>query len=255
MTLGDLLTILRTGVLNDRSDRTAGSSDYLWTDETLVRYIDEAQRKLCVQGLVLRDGTTDAVTKVTLVAGQTNYTLHPAVIAVISAKRADQTADLNRVGHAVLAGHTAPSDNWVDPAGLTQLPPGVPLAYSTDEGFSDTGSDSFEQVVLRVYPTPSAAEAGQVVRLRVLRKPIERLSHLNLGATPEVPEDHHIEMLDYAAYLALRIVDDDGGAPGRALEFLNIFTANVREARRLAMRKLFAPTPWGFGRGGFTWSS
>lgn len=254
MTLGELLTLLRGSILNDRSDRVGGSSDYLWTDETLVTYINEAQRKLCVQGLVLRDGTTDEVTKITLVPGQATYTLNPAVIAVISAKREDQTVDLTRVGHAVLTAYRQPSDNWIDPAGFTQLPPGMPLAFSTDEGLSDTDSDSLEQVVLRVYPTPSAEMAGKVLRLRVIRKPLTKLDNRYRSASPEVPEDHHIEMLDYAAYLALRIVDDDAGAARRAAEFLAMFNANVLEARRLAMRKLFAPTSWGFGRGGFSWS-
>jgi hypothetical protein len=29
----------------------------------------------------------------------------------------------------------------------------------------------------------------------------------------------------------------------------------VVEARKTAMRKLFAPTGWGFGRGGYVWDS
>ena len=133
--------------------------------------------------------------------------------------------------------------------------PGAPVAYSTDEGVSDFNSDSVSQVVLRVYPAPSATQAGSVVKLRVLRKPIEELRLTNGGAVPEIPEDHHLEMLDWAAYLALRIVDDDAGSPARAKEFAASFDAHVTNARKLVMRKLFAPQPWGFGRGGFSWES
>lgn len=253
MTLGELLQLLRGSILNDRSDRTSGTSDYLWTDETLVTFINEAQRRLAVYGLVLRDGITDEVTKITLVEGQSTYVLHEAVIAVLSAKLADQDADLTRVGHAVLAAYRAPSESWVDPTSWNALSAGPTLAYSTDEGLSDRDSDSLAQVVLRVYPTPAADQDGSFLRLRVVRRPIEKLVHTMLSATPEVPEDHHIEMLDYAAYLALRIVDDDAGSPKRAADFKATFEESVSNARATAMRKMFAPMDWGFGRGGWTW--
>lgn len=255
MNLTTLLSELREGILNDRTDRAAGTSDYLWSDERLVRYINEAQRRFAVQGLVIRDASTAEVCNITLVVGQSLYPLHESVIGVISAKRSTATADLTRIGHALFAASRPSSDQWYDTSGYVSLPPGAPVAYSTDEGVSDFNSDSVSQVLLRVYPVPSATEAGTVVNIRVLRKPIEELSLTNAGAVPEVPEDHHLEMLDWAAYLALRIVDDDAGSPSRAREFAASFDAHVTNARKLVMRKLFAPQPWGFGRGGFSWES
>lgn len=254
MTLGDLLQLLRESILNDRTNRVLGSSDYLWLDETLVTFVNEAQRRFAVQGLVLRDATTDAVTKLTLVADQAEYVLHSSVIAVISAKLEAQDADLTRVGHEVLAAYRAPSDSWVDPSTLQALPPGPTLAYSTDEGLQAGGGDTLSRITLRLHPKPAAAQAGSFLRLRVVRKPLVTLSAAALTVVPEIPEDHHIEMLDYAAYLALRIVDDDAGAPARAAEFRASFEQHVRAARNTAMRKLFAPLGWGFGRGGFSWS-
>jgi len=255
MTLGELLTILRESMLNDRSDRTAGTADYLWTDATLVTYINEAQRKFASQGLILRDGSTDEVTKVTLVAGQAIYPLHESVIAVISAKVEGQTADLKRVGHSFLNAYSSPAENWVDPATLQGLPAGAPLAYSTDDYLQDFDSDSLAQVALRVHPVPAAAQVGQVIRLRVCRKPVNKFTAAATGATPEIPEDYHLDMLDWAAYLALRIVDDDAGNPKRAADFKATFEENVKNARKETMRKLFAPMGWGFGRGGFSWGT
>lgn len=255
LTLGDLLELTREAILNDRTDRVSGTSDYLWTDKTLITFINEAQRRFAVKGLILRDATTDAATLITLVTGQANYPLHPAVIAVLSAKNPAQTADLTRVGHPVLAAYRAPTDQWVDPGFWQGLPPGPTLAYSTDEGLSDDASGRFEQISLRVHPVPRAEENGLTLRLRVVRKPLVTLTDADLDAEPEIPEDHHIEMLDYAAYLALRIVDDDAGAPKRAEEFRQMFEAHVAEGRALAMRKLFAPTGWGFGRSGYSWDS
>lgn len=255
MNLRELLDELRVGILNDRTDRVSGTSDYLWTDARLTRYINEAQRRFAVQGLVLRDATTPECCEVTLVEGQSEYPLHPAVLGVITARISDQMADLPRLGHSTLAGYQPAAEQWRDTSGFTGLPPGRPLAWSTDEGLSSADSDSTAQVVLRVYPVPSAAEAGTVLKLRVVRKPLDQLTINSPSAVPEIPEDHHIEMLDWAAYLALRIVDDDAGAPRRAQEFAQSFEVHVNNARKTAMRKLFAPAPWGFGRGGWRWEA
>jgi hypothetical protein len=253
MTLGELLQYLRVAILNDRSDRVSGSSDYLWTDETLVTNINEAHRRFASKGLVLRDGTTDEATKITLVDGQAAYPVHECVLAVLSAKISTATADLTRVGHNFLAAYRAPTDQWTDPATVTGLPPGPTLAYSTDEGLVDYDSDSLSQIGLRVHPVPTAEQDGQVIRLRVIRKPIDQLVATSLSMIPEIPSDYHIDMLDWAAYLALRIVDDDAGAPKRAAEFKATFEENVKGARQEVLRKMFVPQGWGFGRGGYSW--
>lgn len=255
MNLGDLLTLLRESILNDRTDRESGSSDYLWTDKTLVTYINEAQRKFAVGSFILRDATTDECCKIVLKAGQTIYPVHKAVLSVMSARSLARECDLTRVGHTLFSAYRGPTERWVDPAGFTPLQPGETLAFSTDEAVNDIDGDSFQQISLRVYPAPTAAMEGNVIRLRVVRKPIETFSPTALGAIPEIPEDHHIEMLDWAAYLALRIVDDDAGSPKRANDFAGTFLQAVKDARNLAMRKMFAPAGWGFGRGGYTWDN
>jgi hypothetical protein len=255
MTLGDLLALLRESILNDRTDREAGSSDYLWTDKTLCTFINEAQRKFAVESFVLRDGTTDEATLIPLVAGQTIYDLHPSIISVMSAQTVGRNAALTRVGHSLFTAYRTPSESWVDPQSFDTLAPGETLAFSTDEALNDLDSGSFSQVSMRIWPAPSAAmvTANAAIRLRVVRKPLNRLVETATGAVPELPEDHHIEMLDWAAYLALRIVDDDAGAAKAAENFAAKFDVSVTKARKLAMRKMFAPMGWGFGRGGFTW--
>lgn len=253
MDLATLLSELRENILNDRSDRVAGSSDYLWTDTTLIRYINEAQNRFARKGLVLRDGTTPEVTQVTLEQGVSEYPLHTAVIAVISAKLDGNAQDLTRVGHAILDAYVLPDEGAFNVNQLSTLSPGTPIAYTTDEYLADDDDLSLSRVSLRVYPTPDADAAGTNVLLRVVRMPIEQLSDNDTCAIPEIPSAHHLEMLDWAAYLALRIVDIDAGMPDRAKQFRQSFEAHVLEARQHAMRKLFAPVKWGFGKTGFTW--
>lgn len=261
MVIGELLQYLREAILNDRTDRMSGTSDYLWTDQTLITNINEAHRRFARKGLVLRDGSTPEVTWVTLVAGQEYYDLHPAITAVISARREDSQADIVRVGHSLLGAYRSPNDTWIDPHHYHGHPAGPTLAFSTDEELSVDVEGALSAVVMRVYPKPGIKEHGKVIQLRVVRNPLVRfkvedlLLPIDEQPSPEIAEDHHIEMLDWAAYLALRIVDDDAGAPRRAAEFAANFEEHVKQARNLAMRKLFTPQRWGFGRGGFAWSN
>lgn len=254
MELSELLLELRENILHDRSDRTGGNSDLMWSDETLVRYINEAQRRFARQGLVIRDGTTAAATQITTEDGVNFYPLHKSVLAVISARLAGDEVDLARAGHANMDARQPTSEMYFPPS-QTSNQPGKPVIFTTDEYLSEAaGTDEMSATTLRLYPVPSSDYAGKTVNLRVVRMP---LNDLELGANEslEIPEDHHLEMLDWAAYLALRILDADMGDPVRAREFRKSFEIHVAEARQVSMRKLFAPMPWGFGRGGWAWES
>lgn len=255
MRLNELVDELRENILHDRSDRVEGTSDYLWTDATLVRYVNEAQRRFARRSFVIRDSTTAEVVNVTLVEGVAEYTLHPSILSVLSAKVDGATRDLARVGHCVLGDFTNSNAEIYNAAEIGAVNPGAPLAFTTDETIGEDDEGSISAVTLRVYPTPDADAADTVIKLRVVRMPLEELTTSSMSAVPEIPVDHHLEMLDWAAYLALRIVDQDAGNPKRAAEFAASFEQHVKDARTLVLRKLRAPRAWGFGRGGWSWGS
>jgi hypothetical protein len=246
--LSDLLAELRDNILNDRAQ------PYNWSDTTLVRYINEAQRRFATKGLVIRDATTAEVVQVTLEEGVTQYTLHPSILSVITARHEDRLSDLSRVGHSMFGDYTNANTFYWDPQ-MTEWPAGTPLAYTTDEQLAEDDEGSNSALSLRVFPEPSADAADTIIHLRVIRRPLDPLVTTNLSAVPEIPADHHIEMLDWAAYLALRMVDDDAGNPKRAAEFAAAFEAHVMNARKMVLRKLFVPQAWGFGRSGWSWGS
>lgn len=254
MNLGELLDELRTGILHDVSDQVAGvTSDQLWTDTRLVRYINEAQRRFARRSLVLRDGSTPECCQVQLVAGQTLYPLHTSVIGVISAKYTGDNTDLARAGHAALGTYRLPDTYFFNPTSLSTLPPGKVLAFSTDEQISANDYGTFNRITMRVYPQPSADFVG-IVNLRVVRVPINRFKEDDTDAYPEVPEDYHLDLLDWAAYLALRIADNDAGDEDRATAYAKSFEDHCVTARKEVMRKLFTPAPWGFGQNGFSYT-
>lgn len=254
MTLQDLLDELATSILRDRSDMMSGPDDQLWPDEVLVKYINEAENTLARKGLVIRDASTPSVVEVALATGITQYTLHPSVVAVISAKIDGDVGDLARAGHSTFSTFQHPDPLFFDPSQLSILQPGKPLAFSTDEQL-DAASGKAGMVSLRPYPEPSADYNGTIVKLRVVRKPLKPLTIDNLDASPEVPEDYHLGLLDWAAYRALRNIDSDAGALEKAETYKKAFDDMVEQARTDALRKLFAPLQWGFGRNGFSWVS
>jgi hypothetical protein len=251
-----LLYILRTGILNDRSNNSGGSSDHLWTDDLLIIYMNEAYRRMAVEGLMIRDATTPEVTQFALVAGQRDYALHSSVVAILSARLATSQYDLTRTDHSTLSG-APPTLNerpW-DVNTQSTLTPGRPIAYTTDEGMMDTETGSVQQMTFRMLPVPGLEQDGEIIQMRVIRKPLVMFSKAWPKLEPELPEEWQIPMLDWAANLALNIVDDDAGSPVRAADFAAKFEANVTKARNSVLSKLQQGQGWGFGRGGFTWGS
>jgi hypothetical protein len=268
-TLGALLHELRSNRLHDKSDQVAGSNlDYLWSDTTLVNYINEAQRRFARRSLCIRDATS-SITKFTTIDGTATtpwtltYALDPSIIAILSVRMGQDPvslawdkADLARAGHDGFSTYHQPDSYFFNPSMLGNLEPGKPLAWSTDEDIIADPNGSFSVMNLRLYPVVSTAYAGMTGQMRVIRLPINDLTIKDLDAFPEIPADHHLDMIDWAAYLALSNVDTDiagAGAAERADKFAARFEVHCEDAKREVMRKLFTPLQFGFGQNGWSW--
>jgi hypothetical protein len=250
MNLEELLSELRENLLRDNAELASGPDDHLWSDETLVRYINDAQQRFARKTLSLRDASTPEVTQVTLATGVSSYVLHSSVLAVVSGRYDVQTADLVRVGRARINVISKQDPAWFDPATAAQLNPGTPIAFSTDETLDvDT-----KAVTLTVYPAPSASEAGKLVYIRVARLPLDRFTLDTMDMDCELDEDHQLDMLEWAAYRALRTSDIDGHSAAAA-DHEKRFTDAIAEALRDIRRKMSAPIRFEFGQNGFTWDN
>ena len=261
MILSDLLDELRTGILRDVSDQVAGVTDQLWTDARLVRYINEAHNRFAKRSECLRDASTPDCCQITFKANQEFYPLHPKVLGVLSARyQGNGTlpidgADLARAGHANLDTYVAVDQRYFDTQYLSTLVSGKVIAFTTDEGMVADDRNALNVIQFRTFPVVGAGYDG-VCKLRVVRLPLVELSVKNLSATPEIPEQYHLNMLDWAGYLALRGPDLDiagGDAPGRAKELAQSFEAHVQDAKRELNRRLFPPMAFQFGQNGFTY--
>jgi len=158
MILGDMLSELRNNILRDvtsliaAGSSTGGVTTQLWTDNSLIAYIDQAHFRFARRTLILRDGSTQYITQIPLVAGQTLYTLDPTVLSVLSARYGSDVALLPRASAEQL-GEQQPYDN--SPLGwnvnrTTQISPSRPKAWTTDES----------ERTLRVFPAPSLNDAA-----------------------------------------------------------------------------------------------
>lgn len=258
MTLQEQLDELRYNILRDTSDLISGDADSLWSNQTLLRYIGDAERRFARQSLIIRDSTTPELTQLKLTAAQQLYPLHKALLSVISAHYVDVNGspyDLQRSGHALI---TQPQPvqalSWdiADPYS-SQLPPGQPLAYFTDESLVYNRNS---RMTLGVYPVPSAVQTGTSLYLRIIRLPVSEYhnTQVDLERESELPEDYQLDVLEWAAYRAQRTFDGDAGAPTSAEQHKQAFQEAVAAATREAKRKMFAESQFRYGANGFSWT-
>jgi hypothetical protein len=250
MVLSELLGELRGNLLRDASTLKSGPPDQFWSDESLVRYIDEAQRKFVRRTLCIKDDTTPAVTRVQLTDGKGVYTLHPSILYVTSARHQDAHADLLRSTHTLLWSNANPFADSVDYA------PGsagsMPLRFTTDEGLQ---IDDEHQIRMALDPVPANGQTAKLVHLRVSRLPLDAFSVKNLKAASEVPEDWQLDTLEWAAWRALRNWDLDAEDRRKAEQHKARFNEAVVECRHeVEIRKMHQPPTWGFGQGGFSYT-
>ena len=251
MTLEEQLRELRANILRDISDIAHGGlDDRLFTDDSLLMYIKDAEMKFAKQTLCILDSTTPAVATVTLKTGVTTYMLNPAVISVLSAKFTGHDYNLKRIGQANIRDGVAPeAEEFRDPA-VTAATAGEPKAYFTDETTIFAGRQT---MTFTVYPAPSSTENNDTVNLRVIRTPITLYRTDTLERESEIPEDNQLDVMHWAAFRALSNFDADKGAAIPSDKHKEAFEAAVKEAKKANRMRLHAPATVQYGGNGFNW--
>lgn len=254
MIVQEALDELRNAILRDATTLKSGPTDHYWSDDSLIAYLDDAHKRFARLSLCIHDDTTPDVCNVVLKGdGATDvYALHPSVMAVISARHQDDTQDLRRTQHTIGVNTQNPNTELVELA-ISQVD-GKPTMFSTDEGLDPTQNHAIR---MRFYGKPldttTDTETGKIVYLRTIRKPIDKLTLATLSADLEIPDDYHLDMLEWAAFRALRNLDIDAEDRAKAAAHKTRFEEAVAECKREVLRKLFQPLMWSFGGGGFTY--
>ena len=250
MQLSELLDELRENLLRDASTLKDGPPDSYWSDDTLVRYINEAQQKFVRRSLCIKDDTTPEVVEVTLIDKTRIYTLHPSILFVTSARHEDNRADMIRTTHSIIWAMSNPFTDSVDWSSSSLG--GIPVRFTTDEGLQ---IDDEHQIRIAFDPLPDNGQTNKRVFLRTSRLPLVQFSINDLKVPSEIPEDWQLDMLEWAAWRALRNWDLDAEDRRKAEQHRQRFNEAVLECRHeVEIRKMNQPVTWSFGQGGFSYT-
>lgn len=206
----EFIRTLREDYLDDiTSNPDQDDSDYRWSGGFLTRAIATAELEACRRADLIHDTTTAAVCTITLVAGTYLHAIHSKVTV------------LDKVIY--------------DGAEIPKVTEGYLKANYGAEWRDDTGAPTSYMVLgrkIRLYPIPTATEADDEVSLEVYRLPMARFT-----TTPEIPEEYHLDLCEYAAYLAFRRHDEDTKDNRKADYHLAEFTARFGELPSAQVRE------------------
>lgn len=204
MNLSELMEQLRCATLRDTA------LPRLWSDTELVRYLNQAQIEFAVRTHELVDDTTPATCKITTVPGQAVYSLHKSVVIVAEAGVVTRDSGAEETGYTPLQDRTRGQ-----------------LLRSHVKGCPSKYTAQVRTRSIRFFPIPDAAYDIELV---VARKPLYAMEKGN--DVPEISEEHHLALVDFAAFRALTNNNPEGANMAAAREFKALWDLAVRDAKR-----------------------
>lgn len=234
MNLNQLLAELRRNILRDVSDAVSvDEADLLWSDDALVAYINEGYFRFAQMTEYLQDATTEAVTRIPLVDGQRDYALHPSIIRVLS-------VELRNTVIPVVSTDTYFGNN----ADITSY---EVMAPRNDRSGIVAAVPDYEVGTLKLVGVPDAKNVGEPLRLRVSRYPLAKATLDAPNEELEFPERFHLDIIEWAAFRALRNHDADAENMAKASAHKTRFMQAVEEVQteyraRKFSRMTFSPS-------------
>lgn len=200
---------------------------YLWSDDELAYFLDDAQTMFCRLTDGIADATTPAATQVSIVPGQIWYPLHPAVKAVRSATRADTGLELDVVNQDE---HRRLLQRWAGPYGSnTPAQPGVVrrLVLGAEEN------------QIMAYPTP---DETVTINLSIYRLPLAPITVSSATMDPQLGSQHHWHLMLWMKHLAYGKADSEVYDPRAAERYEQAFRDYCVNAKAEAQRRRRATT-------------
>lgn len=241
MTLQEMLDHTAGFYLDDRAALISGTDDKLFSDATLVRFLNEGADRFARKTWRLQSSYSagKAWTFVTLATGVKDYALNSRILRVLSAKLSDTDLDLLQVGYDDIrptASHLGDPDFFDINSPYTDTP-GRPQWYATD----------IDLRTIRFRSTPTLVENGLVVQMRVVYMPIVQLAVATPGGVCEIEPEYHELICQYAAGKALLAPNTDSTNQRVGAGFVKDFDDQCRQLRieRFAMQS--APAQFRFG--------
>lgn len=202
--------------LRSRLDDEA--APYLWSDESLTLYLNEAEREAAVRAKLLYDDTTPDFTHLAAIADAPTVLLDPRVLQV------------DRVlldGRQLLRTTVDQLDREYG-EGRWRNHKGRPHSFIEESDW------------LRLYPTP---QADGDLRLALWRLPAEDMAAP--ADEPEIDARWHLQMIEWAVHLAFKRRDSDAEDARRAAAADTTFTAafGIREDANVQRKQRIKRVP------------
>lgn len=198
MKLRELIEIFR----NEVDD---AAEPFLWTEEELIEYTNDAENEAARRGRLLVDSTTPEICEIALVAGTAAYALDPRVIFVRRARVASRSLPLAR---ATLRDFDSEVPGW-------EAHTGTITSFITDY---DTGK-------LRLYRKPTADDT---LLLSVTRLPLNEMKKLD--DAPEIHARFQRNLRHWLKFRAYSKQDAETKDDKKAAEGLALFVKEFGEA-------------------------
>lgn len=195
MTLADLIRRFR--VLAD--DKV---QPYLWADEDLIDWLNDAQDQAAVRGRLLREDANPAVCSIPLSVGVHTYPLHATVYEIAILRLIPAGAERPRTIFLK-------SREWLNREFPGWRDDPNPARYAIQE---DT--------TLRLV---GGFNAGDTLALECYRLPLKQLTMDT--SKPEIHVSHHAHLIQWALHRAFGVPDSDNFDPQRAEKAEREFTA------------------------------
>jgi hypothetical protein len=206
MTGDELIAYTREDLLHDTA------TPRLWSDDLILRYLNEAQNLFCrlTHCLTPSDGAIDIVE---LEEGESSYSINSKALFINSAAVQGASQPLRDYTYRALPNLLAEST-------------GQPRMFVLNE----------RNHTIRFFPVPDQA---YTVNLLVATLPLRQIT---FDTEPEIPEQYHIDLPEFAAFRCLRNTEVDGSNLGSADTFEKSWRDRVAEAKREYYRLRTGPS-------------
>lgn len=201
-----------TGVIEHfRSQIVDQNRPYLWSDDEVIRYLDDAQLEFCRRTEGIGDTSTPEVVNVPITTGEILAKVHPSILTFRLALRASDGSKIEIINHTDVR-------SWTNTTGrVTRMIVGL------------------ENGVVRWGTTPQEDDEAN---LMVYRLPLEDITDFDQEL--EIEAKHHIHLVDWMRHLAY-LKDDtevfDKQASDRAEKLFSTYCDFVAAEQRRYKQK------------------
>jgi hypothetical protein len=194
MNLEELVEHVREYYLRDTE------TPYLWPAKELVRYFNDAERIFARRTHCIVDGTSE-LTLLTTNVQNDRYSLDPRTIYV----------------YEVYDTYGRRLTRWSRQSRPKSIHKGRPLSFTQDTGIAS----------IRFSPAPDGEYEFSML---VARLPLKDMCETY--DVPEIPEEYHLALCDYVAYMAVRNNDTESSETQAGANFREDWELKLRDAKR-----------------------